>query len=82
MTRILASVLLFLVAVLAPAAHADVAGRASVIDGDTIEIAGQRNRLHGIDAPVSAQVCFAENKSWRCGAASQVSPAFASTSGN
>src|SRR5690554_1952283 len=67
MPRVLAPVLVILIAALAPAAHAEVAGRASVIDGDTIEIHGQRIRLHGIDAPESAQLCLAEDERWRCG---------------
>ena len=52
----------------ASAAHADVTGKPRVIDGDTIEIAGERIRLHGIDAPEAKQTCTdKDGKEWRCG---------------
>jgi len=40
----------------APAYAGDITGRASVVDGDTIDIHGERIRLDGIDAAESWQI--------------------------
>jgi endonuclease YncB( thermonuclease family) len=45
-----------------------IAGRASVIDGDTLEIRGERIRLFGIGAPEVGQTCKnAKGEEYRCG---------------
>jgi endonuclease YncB( thermonuclease family) len=50
------------------AATGIIESSAKVIDGDTLHIAGQRVRLHGIDAPESAQQCKdAKDVGYPCG---------------
>lgn len=51
-----------------------VTGTARIVDGDTIDIAGRRVRLEGIDAPEAAQTCPGRYAGgllgpWRCGIA-------------
>jgi len=46
---------------------ADIIGIPRVIDGDTLEIADQRIRLYGIDAPEWDQTCTQDGKKHACG---------------
>ena len=49
-------------------AQANVTGPATVIDGDTLVVAGERVRLQGIDAPELRQECTAFGQQWACAA--------------
>jgi endonuclease YncB( thermonuclease family) len=65
MIRLIAAILLVpLLAVAAP-----ISGPARIIDGDTLDVAGQRIRLHGIDAPEKSQLCRTNSVPWACGVA-------------
>jgi endonuclease YncB( thermonuclease family) len=71
------------VPLLPPPQEADIVGPARVVDGDTLEVAGVRVRLEGIDAPESDQTCgrapaaaaqpvatgAAKPATWACGTA-------------
>lgn len=65
MIRATVLVLTMLVAAAAPVAA--TAGPAIVVDGDTLEIAGERIRLWGIDAPESRQTCQRGGELYTCG---------------
>lgn len=50
------------------AAQPEITGPARIIDGDTLDIAGQRIRIGGIDAPESNERCTdTAGRTWRCG---------------
>lgn len=67
--RLLTSALSLGAALAMPSLAAEpITGRASVIDGDTIDIRGERIRLHGVDAPESWQTCGdGAGGTYRCG---------------
>jgi endonuclease YncB( thermonuclease family) len=62
-----ATLLLLAVLLPQPVAAESITGAARVVDGDTIEIAEQRIRLWGIDAPEAAQRCMEDGVPYPCG---------------
>lgn len=54
-----------------PLLAADLSGRARAVDGDTLEMAGQKVRLFGIDAPELDQLCDRGGRRWACGTAAR-----------
>ena len=62
-----AVVLAALIALLLLLRDDGVWGRARVIDGDTVEIAGRTIRLAGLDAPEIGQTCRSGADSYPCG---------------
>lgn len=53
-----------------PERQPPLVGRAWIVDGDSIRLAGRQIRLDGIDAPEWDQTCTdAGGRSWRCGRA-------------
>jgi endonuclease YncB( thermonuclease family) len=62
---------MFVVLVIPPwalGAPIEIAGRATVVDGDTLAVNHKRVRLWGIDAPESAQQCAdPQGRPWPCG---------------
>ncbi|MDI4666350.1 thermonuclease family protein [Xanthobacter autotrophicus] len=46
-------------------------GHAFAVDGDTLDLAGTRVRLKGIDAPELGQECTRAGRPWTCGEAAR-----------
>ena len=50
-----------------PASAQTLTGVARIIDADTVEIAGEKLVLEGIDAPESRQTCKRDGERYDCG---------------
>jgi len=69
MIKILSAAIVALAAT--SAAASGLRGMPTVIDGDTISLAGRTLRLHGIDAPELGQSCTIEGRAYDCGVISR-----------
>jgi endonuclease YncB( thermonuclease family) len=68
--RISAAAIVLITVAAQASAEGPLIGRAAVVDGDTIEIRGERVRFNGIDAPESWQTCQDQTgQEYRCGTA-------------
>jgi endonuclease YncB( thermonuclease family) len=54
-----------------PSESKEVVGRASVVAGDLLKVAGTTVRLSDIEAPERAQICGKDSAKWRCADAAQ-----------
>lgn len=70
-TIVLLGVLIFLTARLNEMDTRTAEGRAVIVDGDSIELGGQRIRLRGIDAPEYRQTCNKNGSEYPCGRAAR-----------
>ncbi len=64
---VFALILLSVGSALAEMTRAEMTGPAKAIEGDVIEISGERLRLFGIDAPEPEQSCILLGNSFDCG---------------
>nr|WP_127105636.1 thermonuclease family protein [Pararhodobacter zhoushanensis] len=67
MLRICSLFILMMASAVHAADRLSIEGAARVIDGDTLEVAGTRVRLFGIDAPERSQTCAGPQGDWDCG---------------
>jgi len=58
-------------AVVAGRRPAEIAGRARVVDGDSLVVARTEIRLYGVDAPEYRQICERAGQPWACGVAAR-----------
>ena len=58
-------------AAIAPVSAQILEGEARAVDGDTVEIAGRRLDLYGIDAMELDQTCRRRDRDWACGDAAR-----------
>lgn len=70
--RVLCFTALFVLIACSPTADKGyLYGKAKVVDGDTLRVAGADIRLFGIDTPELHQLCTKRGKEWPCGEAAK-----------